>query len=190
MMTKRIELMVAVHPGHGDARRWSPKWLEPRPHQRRPRRAQHRQRLVDGGVRSVQQRHLDRRRRALPADGRVHPGDQGAVDRSRFQFRRHILPRPCARGDDRRRGQGGHARPRRGRRQAEPLTLPADLCRQPFARRQRADRSALRRLVRRIQAGLPQLRRKHRAHGRRRPATWTTAPRNTAASFAMRSTRR
>ena len=59
MVTKRIELMVAVHPGmvtpHVVA-----KMASSLDRISRVACAQHRQRLVDGGVRPLQQRHLDR----------------------------------------------------------------------------------------------------------------------------------
>ena len=150
---------------HGDAAGGRKDGLEPRPHQPRSLCAQHRQRLVDGGVRPVQQRHLDRRCRTLSADGRIHPGDQGPVDRSRFQFRRNLLPRACAGGADRRGRQGRHAGSRRHRRQGEPSAISADLCCQPFAARQGVDCAARRRLVRRVPAWLSQFRREYRAHG-------------------------
>ena len=78
MVTKRIELMVAVHPGMVTPQVVAKMASSLDRISGGRCRAEYRQRLVDGGIRPVQQRHLDRRRRALSAHGRVHPGDQGA----------------------------------------------------------------------------------------------------------------
>ena len=51
--------------------------------------------------------------------------------------------------------------------QAQPAAVSADLCGEPLAGRQGVDRAALRCLVRRIQTRPSQFRIQHRAHGRR-----------------------
>jgi FMNH2-dependent dimethyl sulfone monooxygenase len=68
-------------------------------------------------------------------------------------YRAHV--RAALSGAD---GEGRHSRSRRYCRQACASALPADLCRKPLARGQSADRATLRRLVRRVQARLPQFR--------------------------------
>ena len=74
--------------------------------------------------------------------------------------------------------------------QAHPAAVSADLRGEPLAGRQGVDRAALRCLVRRVQARLSQLRIQHRAHRRRPARDGRASPRNMAASCAMPSIRR
>ena len=78
---------------------------------------------------------------------------------------------------------------RRGRK-AKPIASSPDLCCQSRSRRQGADRAIWRCLVRRIQTGVPQLRRQYRAHGRRCYRPCVSSPRRTGARFNSRSIRR
>ena len=115
-LTRKIELMVAVHPGIITPQVVAKFAVVARPHQRRACRHQHRQRLVEGGVRDLRPRRLaEGRRCALPADGRVRARHARDVERGRVRFPRRILHR---------RAPGASA-------EINSVAQSADLCREP-----------------------------------------------------------
>ena len=132
MVTKRIELMVAVHPG----------MITPQVVAKMGSSLDR----ISGGRFSINivngwwQEEFDLFSNGTwigdaeryPRMGEFIQVLKGTLDRFRFQFRGQVLPRPRPSGADRSRRQGRHSGCRRNCRQGS-AALAADLCRKPRA---------------------------------------------------------
>ena len=149
-LTSRIELMVAVHPGIIAPQVGREVRGLARPHQRRPRGDQHRQRLVEGGVRDLRHTAACRRtkRRATAAWTNSCASCAGMWSEDEFEFHGEFYTstaRPAA--------------------QVGADAEPADLRRDPQRDRQGNHRARRRQLVRRLRSRLPEVGAEHRAGG-------------------------